>query len=121
MKTTVHAFLLAAGAAMVLQLAGCNDRLALESSGQGDEGDHTILLYVLSDPATHIEQAKYYKQATEKDADWKGLFIVHKADYSSLYWGRYKTLQAAQVNLEKAKGYRTPVGVPIFAKAIVVP
>ncbi len=88
--------------------------------GPGEDA-HTILLEILRDPATHVRDANYYREMLEKNAGWKGVFVIHKAGHSELFWGRYSSVGAAQENLGKAKAYRPPSGDPIFAKAIVVP
>jgi len=90
--------------------------------GNGDqERGLSILLCVLRDPAGHVRDAKEYRKLLEADPGWKGLSVVHKTGHSELYWGRYATVDAAQSNLAKAKAFRTPAGVPLFAQAIVVP
>lgn len=96
-------------------------RPAPDTSGGTDDGAYSILLYVCRSPAGHVNQAKRYKDATEKDAGWKHLFIVHKDDHSLLYWGKYRMVQDAQPNLKTAKAYRAPAGVNIYGQAIVVP
>ncbi|HUT00891.1 MAG TPA: hypothetical protein VM031_00440 [Phycisphaerae bacterium] len=91
------------------------------SSGGAKDGNYTILLSVCRGPGSHVKQAKYYKEATERHAGWKHLFIVHREHHSLLYWGKYKTMKDAQPNLKKAKVYRTPAKLPVYAKAILVP
>ena len=95
----------------------------LPALGGGDlsnEGGFTILLAVLTVP-DHVKQAKHYKENTEKDTDWDGLYIVHEAAHSDLYWVRYASAKAARDDLAKAKKYLTPIGVPVFAQAMIVP
>lgn len=91
------------------------------ASGDAKEGNYTVLLSACTSPTGHVQQAKRYKQATERHAGWKNLFIVHKTDHSLLYWGRYKRLDDARPNLKKAKAYRTPTKLRVYAKAIIVP
>jgi len=103
--------------------AGCSEHSVLPPLGKvdsGKEGGFTILLAVLTGP-NHVELAKDYKRKTQQDAGWDGLYIVHEADHSDLYWGRYASAAAARADLAKAKKYRTPIGVPVFARAIIVP
>jgi len=107
---------------VVAAAAGGCDK-AILSSGEGDasNGGYTILLYVLRS-VDHVERIKEFKEQTAKDTGWKGMFIVHKAEDSELYWGKYATYEAAAKDLKnKAKKYRTKLGVPAYAKAIVVP
>jgi len=92
-----------------------------DTSGGAKEGTYTILLAVCRSPAGHVNQAKHYKFYTEKHAGWKHMFILHKENHSLLYWGKYKTTKAAQPNLKKAKAYKTPTGIKVYSKAIVVP
>ena len=92
-----------------------------DTSGGAEDGAFTILLTICNSPSGHAEQAKYYKQATEKHAGWKYLFVVHKEDHSELYWGKYKTREDAEPNLKKAREYTTPANVQVFATAVVMP
>ena len=91
------------------------------ASGDAEDGTYTILLAICRGPGSHIEQAKYYKKATEKHAGWKNLLVLHKENHSLLYWGRYRTVADAQPNLKKAKAYLTPAKIKVYSKAIVVP
>jgi len=118
---------------IALVVIGCQGDLAgpsgpglgLLSLGQEkvDEAEdhYSILLYVLTDPATHVQAAEAYKKALSEKVGWKGLFVVHKAGRSELYWGRYNSPEQAQKNLRTAKAYRTLNGTPLFAQALVVP
>lgn len=85
-----------------------------------DRGRYTILLYVMRG-ADHAARLERYMARTERDTGWRGLFVVSRAGYSELCWGRYAKSKQAAGNLAKAKRYRTPVGVPIYAKAIILP
>ena len=91
------------------------------TSGMARDGNYTVLLNICRGPGSHVEQAKYYKQATEKHAGWKSLFIVHQDTHSLLYWGKYRTVADARPNLSKAKEYVTPAKIKVFAKAMIVP
>ncbi len=104
-------------------LAGCGDRPILQPFGRpnvGKEGGFTIRLAVLTTP-NHVDQAKDYKEKTEQDTAWDGLYVVHEAAHSDLYWSHYSSTDAARANLAKAKEYRTPIGVQVFARAMIVP
>ena len=95
---------------------------AHRTSGSDKDGNYTILLHMSrGEGGQHIKRAKYYKTNTEKHAGWKYLFVVHRADHSLLYWGRYKALEDARPNLRKAKAYRTPAGIAVYAQAMIVP
>ena len=86
---------------------------------EGEEG-FTILLYTFSGEK-HVSMAKYYKEQTEKHTSWRDLYVVHKADHSALYWGKYRTIGGTQRNLKSAKTYKTDRGVQPFVRAIVMP
>ena len=90
------------------------------SAGSDDAG-YTILLYVLNDPATHVRDADRYQKALSGTVGWKGVFAVHKAGHSELFWGRYRSPTKAGKDLQTAKAYRTKDGLPLFAKAMIVP
>ena len=80
-----------------------------------------VLLQVFTNPASHAEDANYYKTQTERLAKWEGLFIVTKGDHSELYWGRFPTMEAAAETLKTAKAYRSPAGIAVYPQALVVP
>jgi hypothetical protein len=100
----------------LLELLGLSD-----ASGGAEDGRYTILLFVCRPPTGHAAQAKHYKEATEKDAGWKHLFVVHKEGHSLLCWGKYKTVRDAAPNLQKAHKYVTPASIKLYARAIVIP
>jgi hypothetical protein len=109
--------------ALAAALAGCGDGAAgnfFGSSSAEATGEYSILLYIFTDPETRFTDSKQYKENTEKATGWKGLFVVHEEERSILYMGRYRTLDEARSDLKKVKAFRTPVGVPLYAKAIVM-
>lgn len=91
------------------------------SAPPAEEDAYTILLCVLNDPVRHVRDAEAYRKAMTEKVGWKGLFVVHKGGHSELFWGRYGSPADAEKDLRTAKSYRTQTGMPIFAKAIVVP
>lgn len=95
------------------------DRAEVDDTRTAD-GDYTILLYVDAGPG-HIARIREYRERTESDAGWDDLQVVHKTGRSELYRGHYSSAAAAAEALAEAKAYRTPAGVNIFAKAVVVP
>jgi len=104
----------AVGAALAL--------LAAFSSGcSQDRARFTILLGTMSMPGVHTERARHYLDQTEKHTGWKGLFLVHEAGKSKLYWGRYATQQQAEHYLAKAHAYEAPYGGSIYRGAVIVP
>ena len=111
--------------ALAAAAAGCqtDGRLDLFSSvkpASQDRDEYTILLYMLATP-DHTVRIQTYKDQTERDTHWTGLFVVDKPDHSNLCWGRYSTPAAAARDLAKAKKYRSPTGVLVYAKAMVLP
>ena len=92
-----------------------------DTSGGAADGNYTISLAVCRSPSGHVRQAKDFKRAAEHHTGWKNLFIVHREDYSVVYWGKYRAVADAKGNLRKAKAYRTPAKIPVFVKALIVP
>jgi hypothetical protein len=105
-------------------LTGCPDGggglLSGSNAPAEGEGGFTILLHTFSG-SEHVPTAKYYKEQAGKHTSWRGLYVVHKADHSALYWGKYRTIEGAQRNLKIAKMYKTKVGAQPFVRAIVMP
>jgi len=102
--------------------AGCeNSPLSNVSGPHGDDGGWTILLCTLNNPQTHVKDALYYKERCEKNTGWKDLYVVHKADHSELYWGKYSSPEAARKNLAKAREYVAPAGYKVFDSAMLLP
>ena len=81
---------------------------------------YTILLYAYSGP-DHVSRIADYKARTEKHAGWRGLRVVNKAGRSELCWGNYPSIEAAHKDLAKARAYRTPAGIAVYANAIILP
>jgi len=106
-------------------LAGC-DKAKLSSGGLSGQvaadkdAGYTILLYVVSS-ADHQARSLSYKDQTERQTGWPGMFVVHKDTHSELYWGKYVTGTKAAGDLLQAKRYRTPAGIAPYAQAIIVP
>ncbi len=82
---------------------------------------YTLLLHVASNPSGHKQQVLEYKTNTERLTNWKGLYVVHNPDHSELYWDKYAMTKDAVGNLKKAKKFRTPSGLAVYAKSIIVP
>lgn len=80
----------------------------------------TILLYVLRS-ADHTSRIQSFKRQTELDAGWRGLYVKNKTGHSELYLGKYATPAEAADDLKKAKKYRTPLDVAVYAQAMVIP
>ena len=98
--------------------------VAIGGCGQGSIGNaltgaksatdqYTILLETFSSPQSHVQQSLLRKQQAESRTKLKGLLVVHQADHSELFCGRYPSIEAAQKTLKEAKQY--------FPLAILVP
>ena len=115
-----------------LALTGCDGTApwagATTSTGEdgraglkSDDYPYTILLTVLGDPERHVQDAELYRKAFTEKLGWKGLRVIHKGGHSELYWGQYRSAKRAQKNLRTAHAYRTPGGIALFARAMVIP
>jgi hypothetical protein len=91
--------------------------------GLGAKKEYTILLHTFIGPE-HVRQSKLYRDKTKKAAGWSGLEVVHKNSNSELYWGKYVSIPAAEVDLKKARSWRAPnvnqVAFP-FPKVVLIP
>jgi len=109
--------------AMVIVLAGCETGgggdFSFARAGADNKGRYTILLYTFIGPR-HVEQSAYYKRSTEKMAGWKGLYVVHEDNLSKLFWGKYRSFEAAQPHLKRAHQFQTKARVKVYAGALVV-
>lgn len=92
---------------------GCSNALGLA------EDEYSILLYT-AQGTRHAQTAQYYKEQTETNTSWKGLYIVHKENESDLYWGKYPNPQAAQDDLRIARTFKYNSRA-IYPMAMVVP
>lgn len=100
-------------------LCGCGNGLSL--SGGGPEGTtYTILLHTF-DSTDHVNQSKLWKRRTVENAGWDDIFVVHKDDHSVLHRGRYRSVEAAQKDLQEAKQYDPGTGIRPYTGAILVP
>ena len=101
---------------------GCEKNLFKSSSlnSSDEDGGYTVLLQVASGEE-HVSTGNVLKASVERKTGFKGVFLVHKTNYSQVCWGRYVSISAAQKNLKKAKSFRTPSGAAPFATAMIVP
>lgn len=131
MKTPVCS--LVVGLWVVAGLAGCTPEPVGPGSGAGAQGlfgrandsagreaNFSVLLHSESGPDAPNRIA-YYKQNTEAETGWQGLYSENTASGTGLYWGRYRTIDEAQANLTKAQKYVTRTGVRPYPRAMVVP
>ena len=88
--------------------------------GAGAADTCTILLYVHKGE-NHAQEAEEYKRNAQQHAGWKDVYVVNHSGYSELCRSRYPSAEAAAADLKQAKNYRTPVGVQVFAQAMVMP
>ncbi len=95
--------------------------LGASKSYQPTEDTYTVLLRVMSDPATHIHDANRYEESLTEQLGWKGVFVIHKEGRSDVYQGKFRTAKHAARTLKAAKAYRAQNNLPVFARAMIVP
>jgi hypothetical protein len=105
-------FICVAAAVLAGALAGC-------TPVQSDD-EYSIRLMVVVSP-DHVQRVQTYKERTEQETGWTGLYVLVKADFSELYWGKYPSKEAAEGDLRRAKSFRTHVGIQAFPIAAIVP
>ncbi|HUU22075.1 MAG TPA: hypothetical protein VM389_06010 [Phycisphaerae bacterium] len=88
--------------------------------GGEDKEECTIQLYRFTGP-DHARQVAQAKRAAEELAQWKGVFVLHEDNASTLYWGRYPSKKAARPDLQTAKNWQTPAELRPFQFAILMP
>lgn len=117
MKFLAMILMAAVSAAM---LTGCKpNEIASTNNSSGMEDEYTIMLDAFQGKE-HIQQAQHYKAQTEQQAGWSEVFVVTKANCSELYWGKYKSIKAAQPNLKRAHNWATKYGHKPYVKALVM-
>lgn len=117
----------------LLPLAGCGGGadggtgqggiLALGGQRQSSaaaQGGYSVLLKVFRGP-NHMAEAKLYRDRLSSVRGWDGLVVMHQADHSELYWGRFRTPEDARPSLQRAKDYRAQNGAVVFEMPLVVP
>ena len=114
-----------ASVVMALGLCGCLDQqmggvLTLASTTQPDNASLTILLCLVPGP-NHVADAEAYKDTVAKATGWRDVYVVHKAQWSELYRGRYLSMPQAQRDLKRTKVWRDARGLLPFAQALVMP
>lgn len=108
-------------------LTGCNSGGTSAWPGVGatddavDQGDWTILLCTLRDPALHVQHAEVYRKRLTEALGWKGVFTINKGGHSEVYWGRYANPEAAQKNFKAARAHTTRADTKPFGAAMIVP
>ena len=102
-------------AVLVGALAGCTPVTPSEINGE-----YTIRL-MGAEGANHVQRINAYKEHTEQETGWTGLYVVIKGNFSELYWGKYPTEKAALGDLERAKNFRTHLGIQAFPKPVILP
>ena len=100
MTKHLKAALCAAAGVVLLVLSGCAPPPGADLTLK--EG-YTIRLQTATGPQ-HVPRIKNLKKLLEEKTDWKHLFIVHQSGRSELFWGKYRTPEAAEPNLKRAHG-----------------
>ena len=103
-------------------LAGCGG-----GSGGGDllgltspKGDYSILLMGFTGE-THVTASEQILESIRTHTGWNNVFLVHKDNYSEIYWGRYRTPGAADKDLQAARNYVAQrTGLRPFQRARIV-
>jgi hypothetical protein len=93
---------------------------ALAGCAELTDNEYSIRLIVVATP-DHVQRVQTYKEQTEQEAGWTGLYVLVKGNFSELYWGKYPSKEAAQGDLNRARNFRTRVGIQAYPKATVLP
>jgi hypothetical protein len=106
-------------------VCGCEDGLGggilpPASAPAPDNANVTILLFLVRGP-NHTADAEAYKNTVAKETGWRDLFLVHEAEWSELYRGRYLSASQAQRDLKASQTWRDSQGATPFARALVMP
>ena len=103
-------------AAAAMLLAGCHNGFSIFA-----ENEYTILLHTTTG-LNHAGHMQIDLGRVRKLSGWRGLFVIHKANHSELYWGKYPTWTAAAKNLKTARAWVVPgQSTRPFALATTVP
>jgi len=120
-------YLATLGLALLLAggLTGCLESMNTTSgssatSANKEAGDYTILLFTHSG-ATHVADARQHLERAKKYTGWSGLDVIHKDGKSQLIWGKYARPDKASRRVKTAQKWKTPQGVVIFSRAMVIP
>ena len=77
---------LALGCVCAGLLTGCG---SLPGTGGGATGEDEFTIRLMTvNTADHVQRAQMYKDRTEQETGWQGLYVLVKGDYSELYWGK---------------------------------
>ncbi len=106
-------FVALAAAVLAGALAGC-------TPPPSSDDDYSIRLTAVIGP-DHVQRVQAYKEHTEQETHWTGLFVVVKGNFSELYWGKYPSKEAAQGDLQRARNFRTHLGIQAFPKPEILP
>ena len=101
-------------AAIAMAAVGCSMSTFETSEPTGGSGGagaapggFTILLCTFEGP-DHIRDATESKRKTENVTHWKNLYVVHEAEWSCLYLGRYASQEDAGKDANKIQNWRSP-------------
>ena len=101
-------------AAIAMAAVGCSMSVfetAEPTGGSGGAdaapGGFTILLCTFEGP-DHIRDATESKRKTENVTHWKNLYVIHEAEWSCLYLGRYASQEDAGKDVQKVQRWTSP-------------
>lgn len=105
-----------------LGLAGCNGQQGLPFGwGAKKENRFTVLLMTVPGD-DHVSLANHFERRTKEYTGWKDVFVVHRADHSLLFRGRYPSIDKAEPYLRQARAFQSPdSGQQVFPHAMTVP
>ncbi len=115
-----HLLLAATLAGLMICSLNC-EPISMPGLQPNREARYTIALQRFADPSRHATQAKQYQAEASRITGWD-IDVIHEADASVIYWGRYDTLEEAGKDLEeKVRTAAGPSGRPMFPMAMVIP
>ena len=81
---------------------------------------YTLLLTKIANAGYHVEWSEQLLERTQQETGWDGLYVVHSAGVSDLYWGKYVTREQAAARMRTVARYRTDDGRVIFRNPAVM-
>ncbi len=104
----------------LLTLTGCLNGSGLFGGSAGDSDQYGIMIYSFSG-YDHQAQAASQRQSIEQTTGWKDLDVITREKSSRVVWGKFRSVEAAQRDLAKAKSFVLISGQRPFAAAVIIP
>jgi hypothetical protein len=92
-------------------LGGCTDK---------KPGDYAVLMTVFSHPVYHAQHGQMIKTATEEEAGWEDIYLVHEESATKVFRGPYESKSQAERAMKTTRKHYDAGGVPPFLRATVV-